>query len=41
MVSLTKKPVKIVKNGQMFTRHPDLGWLRLGSSGWSPVCRPF
>jgi hypothetical protein len=41
MVDLAKKPVKMIKNGRMFSRHPDLGWLMLGAWGWEPVRRPF
>jgi hypothetical protein len=41
MVIPAKEPIKIVKNGTLFTRHPRLGWLRLGAWGWETVRRPF
>lgn len=32
--------MKIVIHGRLYTNHPALGWLRLGSWGWQPVSAP-
>ena len=32
---------KIVIDGHLYTNHPTLRWLRLGSWGWQSVPCPF